>query len=50
MSEYTAPGLYMINATGEMVPVHTANGGDQQVLREYLDEWDVPGITVEDNE
>lgn len=48
MTDYTQPGLYLINSTGEMVPVHTANGGDQEVLREYLREWDVPGVEVSD--
>jgi hypothetical protein len=50
MSDTTAPGLYVVNATGEMVPVHTADGGDQQVLREYLQEWDLPGIEVTDDD
>jgi hypothetical protein len=46
MSDYE-PGLYLVNATGEMIGVHTASGDcDMQLLREYLDEWDVPGVEV----
>jgi hypothetical protein len=37
----TAPGLYLVNATGEMVPLHTEDGGDEQLLQEYLEEWDL---------
>jgi len=44
-------GLYLINATGDMVGLHTAkDGGDLQLLREYLHEWDLPGIEVTENE
>ncbi len=35
-------GLYLVNATGDMVPLHTADdGGDRQLLEEYLEEWDL---------
>jgi hypothetical protein len=47
MSDNTARGLYLVNATGEMTALHTADGGDQQVLREYLEEWDLPKIEVD---
>jgi len=43
------PGLYLVNASGEMIPVHTANDSDQQLLREYLQEWDIPHIEVVEN-
>ena len=34
-----AEGLYLVNSTGEMVPLHTASGkGDGQLLQEYLEE------------
>jgi hypothetical protein len=36
-------GLYLVNATGDMVPLHTADGDcDMQLLEEYLDEWNLP--------
>lgn len=41
MSESTPPGLYLVNATGEMSEVHTGDGQDIDLLREYLDEWDL---------
>jgi len=42
------PGLYLVNATGGMVGVHTAGDSDEQLLREYLEEWDIDGIEVSD--
>lgn len=35
------PGLYLVNSTGETVPLHTENGGDEELLEEYLEEWDL---------
>jgi len=35
----TEPGIYMINATGEMAAIHTESGeGDIQLLSEYVEE------------
>lgn len=42
-----APGLYLVNSTGEMAKVHTADGGDEGLLREYLEEWDIDGVEVD---
>ena len=40
-------GIYLVNATGEMVGLHTADdGSDLALLREYLHEWDIDGIEV----
>lgn len=47
MSERTPPGLYLVNATGEMTELHTSEGSDVQLLKEYLEEWDIPGVTVD---
>jgi len=33
------PGLYLVNSTGEMVPLHTEDGnGDRKLFHEYLEE------------
>jgi hypothetical protein len=41
------PGLYLVNSTGEMIDVHTSSGeNDLQLLREYLEEWDIEGVEV----
>jgi hypothetical protein len=33
----TKPGLYLINSTGEGVPVLTESGGDTELLKEALE-------------
>ena len=48
MSDNTPAGLYLVNATGEMVPCHTTKGSDVQALKEYLQEWDIDGLEVID--
>lgn len=48
MSDNTPPGLYLVNSTGEMSEVHTAEGNDIQLLKEYIQEWDISGIEVEE--
>jgi hypothetical protein len=49
MTEHTQPGLYLVNATGEMIGVHTVSSdNDLQLLREYLEEWDIEGVEIND--
>lgn len=36
------PGMYLVNSTGEMVPLHTEDGdGDRGLLEEYMEENDL---------
>ena len=41
------PGLYLTNATGETVPVHTEGHRDYQLLAEYLVENDLEDVVDE---
>lgn len=41
------PGLYLTNATGETVPVHTEGHRDLQLLAEYLVENDLEDVVDE---
>lgn len=42
-----SPGLYLINATGETLPVHTERHRDLQLLAEYLVENDLEDVVEE---
>lgn len=40
MGEHTSPGIYLLNASGEMTPLSTEDGGDEALLKEVLQEHD----------
>jgi DNA-binding MarR family transcriptional regulator len=45
---FGSPGLYLLNASGEAVPLATEGGdGDRQLLREVLAEYDVTAADKE---
>lgn len=42
-----SPGLYLASPNGELTALHTADGkGDERLLLEYIEEWDLKGIEV----
>ena len=47
MIAMTDPGLYLTNATGETVPVHTEGHRDLQLLAEFLVENDLEDVVEE---
>jgi len=45
------PGIYLVNATGEVSALATEDGGgDHDLFREALREHDIDGVTVTDRE